>query len=323
MGVGPNVTRTGVVHAGSDPLSGVVVFERGWLSSNNVLVHAASGEAGALLIDTSHVNHAAQTLQLVRHELAGRRLSAIANTHLHSDHCGGNATLQRAFGVPLAMPPGLADAVSRWDDEALSYRATGQRMEPFRHDQLLQPGTAVRAGGRDWEVIAAPGHDPHMVMLFDRAHGVLVSADALWENGFGLIFPEVVGEPGFDDMAAVLELIAALPVRVVVPGHGRPFGDVGDALDRARSRLQGFRTDPARHARHAIKVLLKYHLMEERAQALPELLAWARGTPMVDALWQGFSPTGVATLDDWITTTVGELVAAGALAWRGDRLADV
>jgi glyoxylase-like metal-dependent hydrolase (beta-lactamase superfamily II) len=304
-------------------LDGLVVFERGWLSSNNVLVHAAPGEAGALLIDTSHVNHAAQTLQLVQHALAGRPLAGIANTHLHSDHCGGNATLQRAFGVPVAVPPGQADAVLAWDEQALSYRATGQRMERFSQQALLRPGTSVRAGGRDWEVLAAPGHDPHMVMLFDRAHGLLLSADALWENGFGLIFPEIVGEPGFDDMASVLDLIGSLPVRVVVPGHGRPFGDVGAALARARSRLQGLRTDPARHARHAIKVLLKYHLMEERAQALPELLAWARGTPMVDALWQGFSPTGVATLDDWITTTVGELVASGALAWRGDRLADV
>jgi glyoxylase-like metal-dependent hydrolase (beta-lactamase superfamily II) len=59
-----------------------------------------------------------------------------------------------------------------------------------------------------------------MVMLFDRAHGVLLSADALWENGFGLIFPEIAGEPGFDDMHAVLDLIATLPVQVVVPGHG-------------------------------------------------------------------------------------------------------
>ena len=83
-----------------DPLHGLTILERGWLSSNNVLVHAASGEAGAWLVDTSHVNHAAQTLALVQHALAGRPLAAIANTHLHSDHCGGNALLQQVFGAP-------------------------------------------------------------------------------------------------------------------------------------------------------------------------------------------------------------------------------
>jgi glyoxylase-like metal-dependent hydrolase (beta-lactamase superfamily II) len=38
-------------------------------------------------------------------------------------------------------------------------------------------------------VIAAPGHDPDSVMLLDRHHGVLIYADALRENGFGVVFP--------------------------------------------------------------------------------------------------------------------------------------
>ena len=305
------------MRSGDDPLAGVTVFERGWLSSNNVLVHAAPGEAGAWLVDTSHVNHAAQTLALVQQALAGRPLAGIANTHLHSDHCGGNATLQRALGAPIVVPPGQAEAVGCWDDDALSYRATGQRMEPFRHDAVLVPGEAVRAGGRDWEVITAPGHDPHMVMLFDRAHGVLLSADALWENGFGLVFPEIAGEPGFEDQQAVLDLIARLPVSVVVPGHGRPFGDVAGALDRARSRLQGFRTDPARHARHAVKVLVKYHLMEERSQPLTALVRWAEGTPLLRGLWDRHPPAGLRSSAAWIEQVVGELAAGGALRVDG------
>ena len=179
-----------------DPLDGLAVFERGWLSSNNILVHAAPGEAGALLIDTSHVNHGQQTLALVQRELAGRPLAGIANTHLHSDHCGGNALLQQVFAVPLALPPGQADAVSAWDEDALSYRLTGQRMDPFEHQSLLLPGQPVVAGGRAWEPIPAAGHDPHLMMLFDRANGVLLSADALWENGFGLVSPNCPASPG-------------------------------------------------------------------------------------------------------------------------------
>jgi glyoxylase-like metal-dependent hydrolase (beta-lactamase superfamily II) len=82
----------------------------------------------------------------------------LANTHLHSDHCGGNATLQRAFGVPLAVPPGMADAVAQLGRrQAAELPATGQRIEPFGTTGLLVPGEAVRAGGRDWEVITATG----------------------------------------------------------------------------------------------------------------------------------------------------------------------
>ncbi len=304
-----------------DPLLGVQVFERGWLSSNNVLLHAAPGEAGAWVADTSHVNHAAQTVELLRHALAGRPLAGIANTHLHSDHCGGNHQVQAAFGAPILIPPGQAPAVAVWDESALSYQATGQRMQPFVHQGLLQPGATLAVGGREWQVMAAPGHDPHMVMLFDRHHGVLISADALWENGFGVVFPEIEGEPGFDDMAAALDLIAGLQPRLVIPGHGRPFDDVAAALARARSRLAGFRADPRRHLRHAAKVLLKYHLMEERQQTRAELQAWGTVMPLFLEAWQRLDLAG--TPQDWLDTLLAELVAGGAVRCEGDILHDV
>lgn len=305
-----------------DPLSGLDVFERGWLSSNNLLIHAAPGEQGAVLVDTGHLNHAPQTVALVRHALAGRPIQRVVNTHLHSDHCGGNASLQRAFDVPVHIPPGQADAVRDWRQSDLSYEGTGQRIERFEAQGLLQPGDTLVAGGREWQVLAAPGHDPHSVMLFDAGHGVLVSADALWEHGFGVVFPEIEGEPGFDDVGEVLEAIAALPVRVVIPGHGAPFGDVTAALERARVRLKGLKADPARHARHALKVLIKYHVMEEGSQAAQALTAWALGTPMLVGLWDRFPPSGVRSAQAWIEATVGELVAGGALRRDGDTVFD-
>ncbi len=301
-------------------LDGLTVFERGWLSSNNVLVHAAPGEAGAALLDSSHVNHSAQTVQLLKHGLAtrgGETLDLLVNTHLHSDHCGGNAALQAAFGIPVLIPPGEAAMVRAWQDDHLSHFETGQRNVRFTIDGLLTPGQALRAGGRDWQVIAAPGHDPHAVMLFDARAGVLVSGDALWHNGFGVVFPETAGEPGFDDVGRVLELIAALPVQIVIPGHGAPFTDVAEALERARSRLKAYRDDPAKHARHASKVFLKYRLMEERSQSLPALRDWAAHTPIMRNLWQRHPPRGVATVGEWVERLVDDLVRSGALAVDG------
>jgi len=306
----------------TDLLAGLTVLERGWLSSNNVLIHAAPGEAGAVLVDTGHVNHAEQTLALVRHALAGRPLARLVNTHLHSDHCGGNATLQRAFGVPLAIPPGQADAVQVWDEAVLSYRDTGQRIERFVAQQRLEPGEPLRAGGRDWQVIEAPGHDPDAVLLFDPVSGVLIAGDALWEDGFGVVFPEIAGEAGFDDVAAVLAVIERLPVRCVVPGHGAPFGDVAAALVRARRRLAGFVADPRRHARHAVKVLIKYHLMEEREQALDALCDWAAATPLAAGVWERFGLGPPDSVREGCAALVEELVQRGALQRSADRIRD-
>ncbi len=306
----------------TDPLGGVAVFERGWLSSNNVLIHAAAGETGAVLVDTGHVNHAEQTVLLVQAALLGRPLARVVNTHLHSDHCGGNAALQRAFGAPVSVPPGQADAVLAWDEDQLSFRATGQRIERFSVQRVMSPGDVLVAGGREWQVIAAPGHDPHSVILFDAVNGVLISADALWENGFGVVFPELQGEPGFDDVGTVLDTIASLPVRLVVPGHGAPFADAAGALKRARSRLAGFRADPARHARHAVKVLIKYHLMEERSVPLDELLRWAAAAPLLAQVLADSAPRGLVSAAAWAELIVRELVSGEALGLRDGMVFD-
>jgi glyoxylase-like metal-dependent hydrolase (beta-lactamase superfamily II) len=303
-------------------LTGLTVLERGWLSSNNIVIHGVDGEPGAVLVDSGHVAHAEQTVALVRHALRGQPLDRIVNTHLHSDHCGGNAALQRAFGAPITVPPGNAAAVAAWDTMRLTHATTGQRSERFVHTRTLAAGEHLVAGGRRWDAIAAPGHDPFALLLFDAAHGVLISADALWENGFGVVFPEIDGEPGFDDVGATLAAIERLPVRVVIPGHGAPFTDVQAALARACSRLAGFRNDPARHARHAAKVLIKYHVMEERRIAHDALLQWCAATPSVLALWQRFGAAVSAAPASWCAHFIDELVAQGALAREGGVVVD-
>jgi glyoxylase-like metal-dependent hydrolase (beta-lactamase superfamily II) len=148
-------------------------------------------------------------------------------------------------------------------------------------------------------------------MLFDRAHGVLISADALWEDGFGVVFPELEGASGFEEAAAVFELIAGLPVRVVVPGHGAPFTDVAGALARARTRLAGQRRDPDRHARHAVKVLVKYHLMEHRRQPLADFQAWADRTPFLARLWDRHGRPHAASPGQWGEAFLRDLAGAG------------
>ncbi len=301
-------------------LNGLTVLERGWLSSNNIVVHAAGGEPGAVVIDSGHVVHAEQTVALVRHALRDQPLDRIVNTHLHTDHCGGNAALQRAFGASIVVPTGNADAVTAWDTMRLTHASTGQRSERFAHTATLAAGEHFIAGGRRWDALAAPGHDPFSLMLFDARHGVLISADALWENGFGVVFPEIDGEPGFDDVSATLDAIERLPVRVVVPGHGAPFTDVLAALARSRSRLAGFRQEPLRHARHAVKVLIKYHLMEVRRIPHDALLHWATATPNLTALWQRFG-TG-ASPGSWYARFIDELMAQGALRRDGADVVD-
>lgn len=267
--------------------NGVTVFERGWLSSNNVLL---DGDA-PVLVDSGYVAHAVQTVDLVERELGGRPLALLVNTHLHSDHCGGNAALQERYAsLRTEIPPGDADAVAQWNEAVLSYRATGQRCPRFRADGVLLSGIRRRLGMHDWEVHSAPGHDPHSILLFEPESRTLISADALWGNGFGVVFPELVGEPSFDEVAATLDLIDTLNPRNVIPGHGPVFGDTGAALDRARRRLDGLISAPEKHARHAFKVLIKFKLLDAQRMPESEWRAWRDETPYFQAIHRRFFP---------------------------------
>ncbi len=289
------------------------VLERGWLSSNNVLLF--DDDRTATLVDTGYVTHKAQTLALVRHALEGRRLARIVNTHLHSDHCGGNAELKRAFGATILVPPGHADAVARWDEDALTFKATGQQCDRFSYDGLVAPGTALWMGGFEWEAHAAPGHDPNSIVLWAPEPAILLSADALWEHGFGVIFPELEGESGFAEQRAMLALIERLAPRVVVPGHGAPFTDVAAALKRSHARLDALAASPERNARHAAKVLLKFYLLEVQSIAMPDLLAHAASTryfPLVNERYVRLP------FDEFMRHQVRELAASGAAAIDGD-----
>ncbi len=245
------------------------MLERGWLSSNNIVFHDPEWPT---VVDTGYGSQGAQTLALVQAALQGQALRRIVNTHLHSDHVGGNAVLKRHYpSCQILIPPGLQDAVTAWDETRLSYTPTGQHCERFTHDGVLTLHGTVRLGQHDWQVLPAAGHDHDMVMLWCGELGTLISADALWEKGFGIIFSELMGEPGFGRQQATLDLIAQLAPRLVIPGHGAPFTEVESAVRNAQSRIQWLMDDPRRNADNAMKALLAFKLMAHQRLSLAEI----------------------------------------------------
>jgi glyoxylase-like metal-dependent hydrolase (beta-lactamase superfamily II) len=287
------------------------VLERGWLSANQAVFRAA-GATPATVVDTGFSGHAAQTLALIDRALAGERLGRIVNTHLHSDHCGGNDALQRRGGVETWVPSTSMAAVERWDEEALSYRLTDQPCPRFVVDRALVPGQCIALGEADWQIHAAPGHDMDAVMLFEPQTRTLIAGDALWEDRLAIIFPELVGEDGFGPTRATLSLIERLQPREVLPGHGRPFGDVAQALAASRERVAAFERHPERHAQHAARALLMFHLLEVRQAGFDELVAWMRQTPIYRTVARraGLDEAGAA---DWAASHVRRLVDDGVL----------
>jgi len=255
----------------------IQVLERGWLSANNILFF--EGE-NATLVDSGYVTHAAQTVHLVGHALAGRTLHRLINTHSHSDHIGGNAALKAAFGCEIIVPAGLHAAIAEWDENALLLSPLGQQAARFQHDSLIGAHSEIEMGGLNWQTLAVPGHDMEALGYYNPEKRLLISGDALWENGFGVIFPELLGEAdGLTSTRATLEMLAKLPIDIVIPGHGAPFAAVDLALERAFRRLEMFVGDIEKLAWHAIKVIVSFAMLEKRRLAQAEFPAFVLGLP--------------------------------------------
>jgi glyoxylase-like metal-dependent hydrolase (beta-lactamase superfamily II) len=246
------------------------VFVRDWLSSNQIVLKS---HEGGVVIDSGYGKHAPLTLALVasRMGLDGAPLAKLVNTHCHSDHMGGNAALRRAYGCAIAVPAGEAPLIAAWDERTLLLDYADQRAERFDVDEVLQPGSAHVWGNLEWHALAAPGHDMAALVFFNAEHRILISGDALWQNGYGFVMPPELDASALPATGATLEMIAGLGVRCVIPGHGEPFTDVDAALERAFARTAAFEADSLRLARHALKVVLVFALLDQERLSLASM----------------------------------------------------
>ena len=284
------------------------VFVRDWLSANNILLKSRDGH---VLIDSGYVRHAPLTLALLASArgIGHEPLAFLVNTHCHSDHVGGNAAIVRRYGCPVAVPAAEAPLLERWDGKALLYDYCDQQIERFAVDHVLPADTTHVWGDLEWQALAAPGHDMGALVFYNAEHRVLISGDALWEHGFGFVMPPEVDAQALPATRATIEMLAALDIRIVIPGHGEPFTDVAAALNRARKRIVAFEADSLRVARHALKVNLMFALLDQqrmRLDGMPDYVARIGIYRDFNALFFRLPPARLAEL------LVGELVKAGA-----------
>ena len=120
-------------------------------------------------------------------------------------------------------------------------------------------------------------------------------------------------------MAQTLDLIGALPVNLVIPGHGAPFVDISKSLATARSRLDYLASDPDRNARHGAKVLLKYRLLEWRSRDLAQVNEWISNTP---ALMSAAKLLNMS-MDEFTQWLPKALVKSGAAKIENETLIDL
>ena len=188
----------------------------------------------------------------------GRRhedVEEVVLTHGHADHYGmaheftwarvlvGRRDLPKTVDLPAHMhsyevavrrlmplwgvPPEVARNIPDFFARLVAAGGSVAWAEPMDEGFLLE------GFGPPIEVIETPGHTEGLVCLFRRADDVLLSSDQLLETIIpnpGLYAQDDPPGNGLADYIASVRKLAPLPVRLVLPGHGRPFDGFAERI---------------------------------------------------------------------------------------------
>jgi glyoxylase-like metal-dependent hydrolase (beta-lactamase superfamily II) len=204
------------------------------LGERFIAMYLLTGTEGALLFDTGVADSVGGSLlpYLTRIGLRPADLRWVISSHCDFDHTGGNAAL-RALAPDAELLAGRADVPMTEDLELLISGRYGEFAERDGFDDPPETTAEVRrstglvavdrpldggerldlGGGRVVEVIAAPGHSPGHLALWDPSNRALLISDAV----LGETVPFADGSPAFPptyrDTRAYVETIRRLRER--------------------------------------------------------------------------------------------------------------
>jgi glyoxylase-like metal-dependent hydrolase (beta-lactamase superfamily II) len=235
-------------------------------------------DVGRIVVTHAHIDHyglAGRLMEVTGAELTMHTLTDLdCEKYRHPDTARARRRDTYAdHGVSEAERTDLADHLTRWLPYLYSVVEASRR---------LRGGEELVIGGDRWEVLHTPGHSLGHVCLWSPARGVLLSGDHLLPG----ITPPVSFERGFDadplrSYLDSLRLIADLRPALVLPGHGRPFGDAAGRIEailrnklrRLETIRRAIRERPSTVTELADRLVAKAVLAHQRQLAISETLA--------------------------------------------------
>ncbi|WAH39110.1 MBL fold metallo-hydrolase [Alicyclobacillus dauci] len=184
---------------------------------------------------------------LLRVGITWQDIEQVVVTHMHMDHAGGVTAIQREVDVPVFVHRGARCTLeggllefqrteSYFQQFFLECGAEGKvtrnhkyREEKWKGVHYVDDGDTIRAGGREYTVVYAPGHSQTDICLWHRESGDAFVGDHLLKEISANAFMEPPSPQENDRPKALLQYRASmlrtqqLPWKTIYPGHGRPY----------------------------------------------------------------------------------------------------
>lgn len=220
------------------------------LHSETVNAAAQIGDDGVLLVDTMTEDLAGPLLAEVKRLAPGKPIRIIVNTHVHSDHTGGNATIAAAGSTVIGgnavaqLGQAAAEKAQIYAHENVQTRmaqpAQGQPPVPtskWPSDTFIESQHDLYFNGEGIELLHQPAaHTDGDTIVYFRKSDVVVTGD-IYVNE---LFPMVDVQSGGNYGGVVQALNTILRITIpkvrqeggtyVIPGHGR-LADEADVVE--------------------------------------------------------------------------------------------
>lgn len=242
-------------------LEDLFFIERGYLNAN----HFAYRSKNPVLIDTAYIADFDETRRRINNlDIKLTDISLIISTHSHCDHIGGNKFIQDESGCGIAIHKIGKHFIDTRNDWATWWKYYNQEAEFFTVTLALDDGDVIDIGPHQFRIIYTPGHASDGIVLYHPKEKILISSDTLWENDMPGVNLRVEGSTALFRMQESLAKIKSLKVRMVYPGHGKPFTTVSDAIARSQKRIQSYLENRERIGLDVLKRITVYTLLTHK-----------------------------------------------------------
>ena len=179
------------------------------LDGTNTWILSGPDSRGVIVIDPGPGDRVHRQAIIDYADLRGG-VRQIVLTHGHADHSQGARELCEVTGAPVrALDPLMC---------------SGQ--------EGLVAGDVVHAAGVEVRVVATPGHSTDSLCFALPAQRMLVTGDTVLGRGTSVIaWPDGNLQAYLESLHVLAEVITALDVDALLPGHGPTLDDPGGVID--------------------------------------------------------------------------------------------